>query len=1144
MKHFALTIIITTFACGISDAQSTDQNYIATKKMLNAQGGCISTVQYFDGLGYPTVTATTTGEDGSTAYTLTTYDGKRREERKYLPMVIGTSFDYMSPEDIISASSTFHGDGTAYTQSHYDALDRVTKTDLPGHEWRENDKANGTEYSANTNADKVKHYEAPCGVNSLIRAENTAYEFYPAGTLRKVATHDADGKTVTTFTNLFGEKVLERTAAGDTYYVYNDLGQLRFVLTPKYQTNKNKALEAYEYRYDARGRVVKKILPGCEYIQYWYDKADRLLYMQDATLRNKGRYRFMLYDGLGRLCVQGLCSNCKRSDSLIPRVTYDNSKTGVCGTGYVLAAEYDGKLLTNPTLEIVSYYDNYDYLTGAASGYFGDGMEPDLTLTNAMYMKGFQTGSIVTTSDGKAMATVQWNDIRGNVLGTKTRMPDGVTETERMTYTFTDKVASHERHIDGLYGETVSMTEVNTYSNVTDRLTSTDITLSHGYGDYTKTVSYGYDQLGRLNTVTRPTTGVGGSTVSYAYDMRGWTREISTTEGFSERLFYQDGAGTPYYNGNISSMTWRNGVTTNLTRGYTYQYDNANRLQNGYYGEGSGLADCKNRYNELMTYDQNGNITRIRRYGKTQSGSYGYVDYLNMTYTGNRLTGVTEDASSVTDEGSTDYKGPFGVATTCTYNDVGSLTSDEGRGIALIEYDYMNNPKRIQFTNGNVTKYIYSATGEKLRTIYQTAVPNITVAMGSKRELTDAEVLYKDSVDYYHGGKLTVKNGRLDKCYFDGGYAQAYNAFLCVAKPSFIYSGMLEGEEPTEEDMERCRKMMESWHKQIEEHNNTDAFFFHYYTADHLGNIREVVNESGEMEQTTNYYPFGTPFAEEAGNTNPDLQTHKYNGKEFDTMHGLNTYDYGARQYNSLFGRWDRMDPLCEKYYSVSPYAYCHNNPVMLTDPNGMDDFFDEEGKFLRRTETGTAVMMMQGDIFKNITELDFTDNKIAIQNIGSHYLAKADNAEFNLRISNTGGDVPQDAPFSNNAGTSTYDLYLTDGHVNPTLGNCFDFECITFHEATHRYDKSTHGGTIGEANAVLRTATECPAWNFASDNYIQSQASYAAGSLNKYINTIPTNIIQNLNNAFVGYATFELINNKVSVSNLLQNCTIWGNRK
>ena len=273
-------------------------------------------------------------------------------------------------------------------------------------------------------------------------------------------------------------------------------------------------------------------------------------------------------------------------------------------------------------------------------------------------------------------------------------------------------------------------------------------------------------------------------------------------------------------------------------------------------------------------------------------------------------------------------------------------------GIALIEYDYMNNPKRIQFTNGNVTKYIYSATGEKLRTIYQTAVPNITVAMGSKHELTDAEVLYKDSVDYYHGGKLTVKNGRLDKCYFDGGYAQASPAEVALnCKPSF-FRFEEEGEIIIEDDNGNVieSSTVPSSNSQPSAprpstpllydpiyKSDEDVFAFYYYTADHLGNIREVINEDGAVEQITNYYPFGTPFAAEAGNTNPDLQNHKYNGKEFDTMHGLNTYDYGARQYNSLFGRWDRMDPLCEKYYSVSPYAYCANNPVMYVDPDGKE---------------------------------------------------------------------------------------------------------------------------------------------------------------------------------------------------------------
>lgn len=68
-------------------------------------------------------------------------------------------------------------------------------------------------------------------------------------------------------------------------------------------------------------------------------------------------------------------------------------------------------------------------------------------------------------------------------------------------------------------------------------------------------------------------------------------------------------------------------------------------------------------------------------------------------------------------------------------------------------------------------------------------------------------------------------------------------------------------------------------------------------------------------------------------------QKHKYNGKEYDKMHGLNTYDYGARQYNPVTARWDRMDQLCEKYYGVSPYVYCHDNPVNKFDPDGKTDY-------------------------------------------------------------------------------------------------------------------------------------------------------------------------------------------------------------
>lgn len=122
---------------------------------------------------------------------------------------------------------------------------------------------------------------------------------------------------------------------------------------------------------------------------------------------------------------------------------------------------------------------------------------------------------------------------------------------------------------------------------------------------------------------------------------------------------------------------------------------------------------------------------------------------------------------------------------------------------------------------------------------------------------------------------------------------------------------------------------------EVSETANDYGFTPYYYNKDHLGNNREVVNSSSNVQQLTNYYPFGAPYADPVAVIGSTIQPYKYNGKELDTMHGLNTYDYGARQYYSIIGRWDRMDPLCEKYYSTSPYVYCLNNPIGNIDPDG-----------------------------------------------------------------------------------------------------------------------------------------------------------------------------------------------------------------
>ena len=108
---------------------------------------------------------------------------------------------------------------------------------------------------------------------------------------------------------------------------------------------------------------------------------------------------------------------------------------------------------------------------------------------------------------------------------------------------------------------------------------------------------------------------------------------------------------------------------------------------------------------------------------------------------------------------------------------------------------------------------------------------------------------------------------------------------------------------------------------------------------DHLGNNRMVIDSEGNVLQRTDYYPYGTPFYEPSNTNNSALQQYKYNGKELDVMHGLNTYDYGARQYYPVLPIWDRVDPFAEKYYPHSPYGYCRNNLIIRIDIDGLYDF-------------------------------------------------------------------------------------------------------------------------------------------------------------------------------------------------------------
>ncbi|WP_233164500.1 RHS repeat domain-containing protein [Pedobacter sp. ASV28] len=111
---------------------------------------------------------------------------------------------------------------------------------------------------------------------------------------------------------------------------------------------------------------------------------------------------------------------------------------------------------------------------------------------------------------------------------------------------------------------------------------------------------------------------------------------------------------------------------------------------------------------------------------------------------------------------------------------------------------------------------------------------------------------------------------------------------------------------------------------------NGASYQYEYFLKDHLGNTRVVYNEAGSVLQQTDYLPFGMEINRKV--SAPKIN-YTYNGKEL--QEELGQYDYGARFYDPVIGRWNVVDPLAEKMISISPYIYGVNNPANMIDNDG-----------------------------------------------------------------------------------------------------------------------------------------------------------------------------------------------------------------
>ena len=730
-----------------------------------------TSVQYFDGLGRPLQTiqirASRSGRD---IVQPTVYDQFGREAIKYLPYAATAgSSDGRYQSTAIADQSSFYSNPAlwsapgvtqilpvngavpsfAKTVLENSPLNRMLEQGAPGADWQPvaNSNAghtvklvyannNTTALTDTANTMLAALYSVSPDQNKILSRAGGAAGYYSAGQLYVTVNKDENwksgrGGTAEEYKDQEGHIVLKRifNASGSpvnlqilsTYYVYDDLGNLAFVLPPK--SNADNGIPdqtildnlCYQYHYDDRNRLVEKKLPGKGWEFMVYNDLDQVAFTQDANQRNKSNqeWTYIRYDAMGREVMTGIylagvgpdgnISNPSRATAQSLAAFLRFHQPGWATSDNTTPTGYNTDNPTGQQLTI-NYYDDYTFpgnpYPTPPAGYIGN---PRGLLT--------ATKTAILNPDGSygpMLWTVHYYDNKGRELQSyKQHYLGGVASSANYdvitnTYNFDNQVASTTRQhytTAGSVGIKLSYRNEYYYDHMGRRTANWQQMQNTGQAADLRTMisQMNYNEIGQLTLKNLHSTDSLSfkQGISYGYNERGWLLSASAPL-FAMQLYYNTGTNKQY-NGNIAYQSW--GVPGNLNKSYTYGYDQLNRLTMGNSAEGNN--------ENAVTYDPMGNITALNRYA---SGNI--IDQLTYNYVAN-----SNQLQSVNDATSSDAGQKHGLAT-YGYDANGNLTADNSKGITKITYNLLNLPMAI---TGRNTIYTYSATGEKLRRVLGTS---------------------------------------------------------------------------------------------------------------------------------------------------------------------------------------------------------------------------------------------------------------------------------------------------------------------------------------------------------------------------------------------------------------------------------------
>ncbi|MBN7817461.1 DUF6443 domain-containing protein [Algoriphagus pacificus] len=836
----------------------------SNKNSIITGGPSISykTFNYSDGIGRPIQTVlkqqTVNGKD--LIYPMD-YDQFGRQVLEFLPYYEGSGTQdgrFRTNGIAMHASQTnaIYGDTFGYSEKQFEPtpLNNIDKQAAPGNSWK---MGSGKELKffrrPNTTNDQVRIFTIDTNglpITSSAYAENSLWT---------TIVDDEDNKRTIQYLDKQGRIVLKKVqntalsgADGHngwlcTYYVYDDLGQLRVVIPPKAveilitanwssatSTNANLANEQYfRYTYDIKGRLVEKYIPGKGLESMLYDNQDRLVGFQDANMApvsgNK-EWLYNKYDGLGRIVLTGKIienSNRVTLQGIINNLSGNNAEvkqnTAKIKTGTTISSsKYDGyqEYVASSSITLQNGFNikatsNQSFTarigTLPASGETGAWpMEEGEILTVNYYdsynflpgmdfqnpgspfvpvastkVHGLLTGKKVKNLEtGEFYATAIYYDDQERVIQTLSQHQRGATIRSSTAYNF-EGLPTRNLTTNSL-SSNYTVLRIYAY-NVAGLLES--ITHTLGNGSSKTLAQYTYDDLGRPKQKTFPFV-ASNANQTFSFNIRDWIKDIGTDYNgiFTQSIGYNS---TTINNGNIAQVSWVGGQNT-TTRTYTYSYDNANRIKAAAYTGASG----ENYSLSSIGYDGNGNILTMKRNNQRTSSTWGEVDNLTYSYfsNSNRLSQVSD---GITNLGylSNDFKEQS--ATVYGYDLNGNLKSNLDKKISLITYNHLNLPEEISLTTGGKVKFTYDAEGSKLTQ----KVYNSSGTLTKTQDYLGEVVLLDGALDYinHEEGRIVAENSELWSEFFVkdhlGNVRQVLRSPVSQSYIATMESGRLASEE-------------------------------------------------------------------------------------------------------------------------------------------------------------------------------------------------------------------------------------------------------------------------------------------------------------------------------------------------------------